>query len=176
MVNWTAPGALWLLALVPAIWFAPLVARTTFNPRQRVLQAAARSLLLTVLALAIARPVLSTSSPRQSIVYLVDISHSVASRAIEDAARRIDEYNATLRPSYWHSKVPTALRPIRRRFAGWRRSTPRRRGKSWIVRGRISRRRWALPGGNWRPIRRPGSSSSATVIQPRAASRTRLPG
>ncbi len=105
MVNWTAPGALWLLALVPAIWFAPLVARTTFNSRQRVLQAAARSLLLTVLALAIARPVLSTSSPRQSIVYLVDISHSVASRAIEDAARRIDEYNATLRPSYWRIVV-----------------------------------------------------------------------
>ena len=105
MVNWTAPTALWLLALVPAIWFAPLVARTTFNPRQRVLQAVARSLLLTALALAIARPVLSTSSPRQSIVYLVDVSHSISSRAIEDAARRIDEFNATLHPSYWRIVV-----------------------------------------------------------------------
>ena len=101
MVNWTAPAALWLLALVPAIWLAPLVARTTFNPRQRVLQAAARSLLLVALALAIARPVLSVNAPRQSIVYVVDVSHSISSRAIEDAARRIDEINGTLRPSYW---------------------------------------------------------------------------
>jgi Ca-activated chloride channel family protein len=100
MLNWTAPTALWLLALVPLVWLAPLVARTTFNPRQRVLQAAARSLLLAALALAIARPVLSTSSPRQSIVYVVDVSHSIASRAIEDAARTIDQMNGTLRPAW----------------------------------------------------------------------------
>ncbi|HEU4938753.1 MAG TPA: VWA domain-containing protein [Vicinamibacterales bacterium] len=100
MLTWTAPAALWLLALVPLVWLAPLVARTTFNPRQRVLQAAARSLLLAALALAIARPVLSTSSPRQSIVYVVDVSHSIASRAIEEAARTIDEMNGNLRPAW----------------------------------------------------------------------------
>jgi Ca-activated chloride channel family protein len=101
VVSWTAPGALWLLAAVPLVWFAHLVARTSFNPRQRRLQAAARSLLLAALAVALARPVLSTSSPRQSIVYVVDVSHSVSSRAIEDAARKIDELNAGLRPSHW---------------------------------------------------------------------------
>ena len=100
MLTWTAPIALWLLALVPLVWLAPLVARTTFNPRQRGLQAAARSLLLTALALAIARPVLSTSSPRQSIVYVVDVSHSIASRAIEEAARTIDQMNSSLRPAW----------------------------------------------------------------------------
>jgi uncharacterized membrane protein len=105
MVNWTAPAALWLLAIVPAIWFAPLVARTTFNPRQRVLQAVARSLVLTALVLAIARPVLSINAPRQSIVYLVDISHSISSPAIEEAAHRIDAINATLHPSYWRIVV-----------------------------------------------------------------------
>src|SRR3954468_25043265 len=100
MVNWTAPAALWLLALVPLVWLAPLVARTTFNRRQRALQAATRSLLLTALAVAIARPVLSTSAPRQSIVYVVDVSHSIASRAIEEAARTIDDMNGTLRPAW----------------------------------------------------------------------------
>ena len=100
MLTWTAPAALWMLALVPLVWLAPLVARTTFNPRQRALQAAARSLLLTVLAVAIARPVLSTTSPRQSIVYVVDVSHSIASRAIEEAARTIDQMNGTLRPAW----------------------------------------------------------------------------
>jgi Ca-activated chloride channel family protein len=98
VVTWTAPEALWLLAAVPLVWLAHLVARTSFNPRQRRLQAAARSLILAALALALARPVLSTSAPRQSIVYLVDVSHSVSSRAIEDAARKIDELNAGLRP------------------------------------------------------------------------------
>src|SRR5262245_2626652 len=100
MLNWTAPAALWLLAFVPLVWLAPLVARTTFNPRQRVLQAAARSLLLAALALAIARTVLSTTSPRQSIVYVVDVSHSIASRAIEEAARTIDQMNGTLHPAW----------------------------------------------------------------------------
>ena len=99
MLNWTAPGALWLLAAVPFIWLAPLVARTTFNPRQRVLQGAARSLLLGALALAIARPVLSTNAPRQSIVYAVDVSHSIATHSIEDAARIIDEYQRDVHPS-----------------------------------------------------------------------------
>jgi uncharacterized membrane protein len=101
MVTWTTPGALWLLAAVPLVWIALLVARTTFNVHQRRLQAAVRSLLLAALALALARPVLSTSSPRHSIVYLVDVSHSVSSRAIEDAARKIDDLNARVRPDQW---------------------------------------------------------------------------
>src|SRR3954447_14189567 len=100
MVNWTAPGALWLLALVPLVWLAPLVARAAFNPRQRGLQAVARSLLLTALAFALARPVLSTNAPRQSIVYVVDVSHSIASRAIEDAAHSIDQITGPLRPAW----------------------------------------------------------------------------
>jgi hypothetical protein len=61
MVTWTTPLALWLLAAVPLVWLALGVARTTFNPRQRRLQAAIRSLLLVALALALARPVLSRS-------------------------------------------------------------------------------------------------------------------
>lgn len=101
MVTWTSPGALWLLAAVPLVWTALRFARTTFNPRQRRLQAAARSLLLVALALAIARPVLSTSSPRHSIVYAVDISHSISTKAIEDAARKIDDLNRAASPDHW---------------------------------------------------------------------------
>jgi len=99
----TAPGALWLLLALPLVWAALWVGRTNFNPRQQKLQAAVRSLLLGVLALALARPVISTSSSRLSVVYLVDVSHSVASRAIEDAAARIDEIEAALSPD--HSRV-----------------------------------------------------------------------
>ena len=104
-LTFGAPAALWLLVGVPLIWLAHLVTRTNFNPRQRVAQAAARSLLLAALALGLARPVISSTSSQQSIVYAVDVSHSVASHAIEAAAARIDELNAALRPS--HTRIVT---------------------------------------------------------------------
>lgn len=103
MLTWTAPQALWLLLAVPLVWLAHLAARTNFNPRQRWLQAGVRSLLLVALALALARPVISGRSSRQSIVYVVDVSHSVSSHAIAAAAARIDELNAAVRPV--HSRI-----------------------------------------------------------------------
>jgi uncharacterized membrane protein len=102
-VTFTDPSALWLLLVVPLVWLGPLAARTTFNQRQRLLQASVRSLLLAAIALALARPVVATTSSRESLVYLVDVSHSVASRAIEDAARQIDELDAALQPA--HSRI-----------------------------------------------------------------------
>jgi Ca-activated chloride channel family protein len=102
-LTWAAPQALWLLLVLPFVWMAPLVARTNFNRRQRWLQTVVRSLLLVALTLALARPVVSTSSARQSIVYLVDVSHSVSSRALETAAAKIDALNAATRPG--HSRI-----------------------------------------------------------------------
>jgi hypothetical protein len=103
VMTFTAPIALWLLAAVPLVWLAHLVARTNFNHRQRRVQAALRSALLVALALALARPVVSTVSSRQSIVYVVDVSHSVSGAAIEGAAQKIDELNRAIRPA--HSRV-----------------------------------------------------------------------
>ncbi len=95
------PVALVLLVAIPLVWVAHLVARTNFNPRQRRLQAIVRSVLLAALVLALARPILSMASSRHSVVYLADVSHSVSAEAIESAARRIDEFNAALRPQHW---------------------------------------------------------------------------
>ena len=100
-MTFTAPSALWLLLAVPLVLVAQLAARTNFNPRQRWIQATVRSLLLAFLALALARPVISTASSRQSIVYLVDVSHSISSVAIEETARKIDELNKQLRPAHY---------------------------------------------------------------------------
>src|SRR5262245_39031994 len=93
-----APAALWLLAAIPLVWLAVWFSRTNFNERQRWLQAGIRSALLAALALAIARPVISTDSSKRAIVYLVDISHSISSRAIENAAARIDSLNGAVAP------------------------------------------------------------------------------
>src|SRR5262245_15108515 len=102
-VSFTAPAALWLLAIIPVLWIARRWARTNFNPRQQVLQFAVRALLLAALAGALARPVISMGSTRISVVYVVDVSHSVSSRAITDAAARIDALNNEVRPS--HSRI-----------------------------------------------------------------------
>jgi Ca-activated chloride channel homolog len=104
-LSFAAPAALWLLLGLPLIWLAHLVTRTNFNPRQRLTQAAARSLLLAALAVGLARPVISSTSSHQSIVYAVDVSHSVASHAIEAAAAKIDELNTALRPA--HTRIVT---------------------------------------------------------------------
>jgi uncharacterized membrane protein len=102
-LTWTAPSALWLLVAIPLVWAAHVAARTNFNLRQRRLQAAIRSLLLAALATALARPVISSRSSRESVVYAVDVSQSVGTPGIEDAARRIDEIAAAIRPD--HSRI-----------------------------------------------------------------------
>ena len=89
-LTWTTPFALWLLLAVPLIWVAHHAARTNFNVRQRRLQAVVRSLLVASLAVALARPVISSRSSRESIVYAVDVSQSVGTPAIIAAAQRID--------------------------------------------------------------------------------------
>ncbi|MEO7192995.1 MAG: VWA domain-containing protein [Vicinamibacterales bacterium] len=95
--------ALWLLAFVPVVWIALGYVRTNFNRRQQLLQAAIRSLLLVLLAVAASQPVLTTRSSGLSIVYLVDVSHSILSRSIAAAAARIDAIDADLRPA--HSRI-----------------------------------------------------------------------
>jgi Ca-activated chloride channel family protein len=102
-LTWTSPAALWLLLALPLVWLAHVAGRTNFNTRQKAVQTAVRSLLLATLAVALARPVIATSSSRQSVVYIVDVSHSIAGRAIESAAARIDEWNGALRPA--HSRI-----------------------------------------------------------------------
>ena len=102
-VIWTAPSALWLLVLVPLVWVASRYSRTNFNPRQHRIQQAVRSLVLILLAVALARPVMQMGSSNLSVVYLVDASYSVSSQAVADAATRIGELNASLAPD--HSRI-----------------------------------------------------------------------
>jgi uncharacterized membrane protein len=104
-LTWGAPSALWLLLALPLIWVAHFATRTNFNPRQRFTQATTRSLLIAALVLGLARPVISSASSHQSIVYAVDVSHSVASHAVEAAADKIDQINTALQPS--HTRIVT---------------------------------------------------------------------
>jgi Mg-chelatase subunit ChlD len=102
-VGWTSPGALWLLAVIPILWIALRFARANFSPRQRVVQTITRGLLLALLVLALARPVVSGGSSQLSVVYLVDVSHSIAAPGIIAAAKQIDDLNARMAPA--HSRI-----------------------------------------------------------------------
>jgi Ca-activated chloride channel family protein len=102
-VTFTAAAALWLLLALPLVWIAPRFGRTNFNRRQGAVQAGVRSLLLAALACALARPVLSIGSSRQSIVYAVDVSYSIGTPAIEAAAGTIDDLNQAIHPA--HSRI-----------------------------------------------------------------------
>jgi Ca-activated chloride channel family protein len=98
-VTFTAASALWLLLALPLVWIAPRFGRTNFNRRQRAVQAGLRSLLVAVLACALARPVLLLGSSRQSIVYAVDVSYSIGTPAIQAAAATIDDLNRAIHPA-----------------------------------------------------------------------------
>lgn len=99
-LSLTTPAALWLLAAIPLVWLALRFTRTNFNPRQRMLQTIIRSLLLVLVVLAIARPVISAGSSQLSVVYLVDVSHSVDGAQIAAAADKIDALTTEVKPAY----------------------------------------------------------------------------
>lgn len=100
-VTWTSPSALWLLLAVPLMFWLQRLSRTTFNRRQRRLQAVLRTAILAAIALALARPMIGTRTSRTSIVYAVDVSHSIGTPGLERAAARIDTLNAELSPTHW---------------------------------------------------------------------------
>lgn len=80
-----------LLALVPFVWWVPGRTLTNFSRSQLRVQAAARSAVVALAALALTGPVLHRSTGRLSVVYAVDVSASVAPGSIAAAARWITE-------------------------------------------------------------------------------------
>ncbi len=73
-----SPLSLWLLAVLPAIWWLAWHHRAARAPRRLLTATLLRSLALILLALALARPVLLERSREISVVYAIDISRSVA--------------------------------------------------------------------------------------------------
>ncbi|MEO8483520.1 MAG: VWA domain-containing protein [Acidobacteriota bacterium] len=92
------PSAWWLLAIVPVAWLLAsnrVLAQRTHHGLPHV---AVRSLLLATLVAALTQPVLSWPSSRTAVVYLVDVSDSIASSAWAHAADVIDRLTTGARP------------------------------------------------------------------------------
>jgi uncharacterized membrane protein len=96
-----SPVWLALLAALPFLVWAARRTLTNFPPRQRTLQTTARCLVVAILALAAARPVAQLAQRRVSVVYLVDVSASIAPAAIERAARWIEDLHRRGEPEHW---------------------------------------------------------------------------
>jgi uncharacterized membrane protein len=107
-----APRALLLVAALPWIWLGCGASLTDMSRAQLGVQAAGRSLLLCLLALALARPALPDDRQKVSAVVLVDVSDSVGDAQLAAAAARIEELRR-LADAGGHELhvVPFAARP-----------------------------------------------------------------
>ncbi len=82
---------LWLVALLPLLWWISLRSRTNLGGRRLTLGTVLRSAALTALVLALLRPVWTAPITQISVVYVLDVSRSVASGFVQSALRFIEQ-------------------------------------------------------------------------------------
>lgn len=95
----TQAWPLWMLCVLPLVWFLALGHRTALGRWRLSLATILRSLALIGLALALADPVLTRSVRDISVVYALDISRSVSSSFVQSALQWIESANAKGRPA-----------------------------------------------------------------------------
>lgn len=87
-----------LLALVPAIWIAQRWTETDMSPKHLRLAGIVRSLIVILLTFALMQPVIYRTGAWMSVVYLVDISQSVAPASIQAALEWVAQADREGRP------------------------------------------------------------------------------
>lgn len=81
----TQTWPLWLLVLLPLLWFAAWRHHARVSGRRMTLAVALRSLALAALLLALTQPVLQRAITDISVVYALDVSRSVAPAFVQSA-------------------------------------------------------------------------------------------
>jgi len=85
MISLTAYWPLWLLGLLPLLWWANLRTRSSLGRTHLVVAALLRSLAVACLVLALTQPVRIARITEVSVVYALDVSRSVASEFVQSA-------------------------------------------------------------------------------------------
>ncbi len=98
-IEFDAASAWWLLAIVPAAWLVASRRVIGQLTRHGLPHLVVRCLIFTALIAALSQPVLSWSSSRTAMIYLVDVSDSIASAAWAHAADVIDRLDGATRPA-----------------------------------------------------------------------------
>lgn len=99
-IRFGAWWPLWLLLVVPAVWWVRQKTLVEMHPRQLRLSALVRSLVVVLLTLALTEPAIYRSGAWVSVVYLVDVSQSVSAPGIQSAIEWIQRANEAGRPDH----------------------------------------------------------------------------
>ncbi len=89
---------LWLLALLPLIWWASVRTRSSLGRRHLAVATVLRSAALLFVVLALLRPVWTAPATQASVVYALDVSRSVASGFVQSALQFAQRANSEAKP------------------------------------------------------------------------------
>jgi len=95
----THAWALWLLGVLPLLWFAASRHRTRLSRRRMRLVVALRSAALVALALALSQPVLPRALTDISVVYALDVSRSISPAFVQEALDWMRQANKKAEPA-----------------------------------------------------------------------------
>ena len=90
MLSIENPHALWLLLLLPLLWWLSLKTKTTLGRRHLRLVSILRGLAILAVIVGLAQPIIRYASQDVSVIYAVDVSRSVAADFIDKALNWID--------------------------------------------------------------------------------------
>jgi uncharacterized membrane protein/uncharacterized protein YegL len=89
-----------LLLLIPYLWWMQRKTLTDLSPKHLQLGGGVRSIIVLFIALAMMQPVLYKSGAWESVVYLLDVSESVAPSSIQTAIQWIQQTNNSGHPDH----------------------------------------------------------------------------
>jgi Ca-activated chloride channel homolog len=89
-----------LLPIIPYIWWVQTRTLTDLSPKHLQLSGSVRSLIILCIALALMQPVLYRSGAWESVVYLLDVSQSVAPSSIQSSIQWIQQTNNSGHPDH----------------------------------------------------------------------------
>ncbi len=95
----TQPWSLWLLGLLPLLWFAAWRHGAGLSRSRMALATLLHSLALVALALALTQPLLQRAMTDISVVYALDVSRSVAPAFVQSALHWMREANTNAAPA-----------------------------------------------------------------------------
>src|SRR3989442_15656951 len=89
-----------ILLMVPYLWWVCRRTAVDLNPKHLRLSTIIRSAIICLLVFALMQPVLYKAGTYVSVVYLLDVSHSIAPSAIKKAIEWIDQTNLSAKPDH----------------------------------------------------------------------------
>src|SRR6185295_12822688 len=89
-----------LLLVIPYLWWVQRRTLTDLSPKHLQLSGIVRSAIVALIAFALMQPVIYRSGAWISVVYILDVSQSVAPSAIQSAIQWIQQTNDAGRPDH----------------------------------------------------------------------------